>query len=299
MTNTHLGELASLITAICWAISPIAFEYGGKKIGSLSVNYIRLVIAFIFICIYTFFTRGMLLPLDATASNWSWLMISGLIGFVIGDLFLFQAYVEIGARLSMLIMATVPILSALADYMIMGATLSLGSILGMLVTLFGIALVILVKGNGDKKIKLSHPLKGFIYAFVGALGQAFGLIFSKLGMGSYDAFAATQIRIIAGLIGFSIIVTYAKGWRKLFQAFREIKAMAYITIGSFFGPFLGVSFSLLAVQYTATGIASTIMSLSRILIIPASIMIFHEKITKKEILGALISIAGVGILFMF
>lgn len=298
MLHSHMGELASFATAICWTVSPIAFEYAGRKVGSLSVNYIRLVAAFLFICIYTLFTRGMLLPLDATTSNWIWLLISGLIGFVIGDFFLFQAYVEIGARLSMLIMATVPILSALADYIIMGEKLTLLDMLGMLVTLGGIALVILVKGDNDKKITLSHPIKGLFYAFMGALGQAFGLIFSKFGMGSYDAFAATQIRIIAALIGFSVIVTYSKGWRKIVETFKDAEAMKHITIGSFFGPFLGVSFSLLAVQLTATGIASTIMSISRILIIPASIMIFHEKVTKKEMLGAVISIVGVGILFI-
>lgn len=296
MLHSHLGELASFATAICWTISPIAFEYAGRKVGSLSVNYIRLVVAFLFISVYTFFTRGMLLPLDATASNWTWLMISGLIGFVIGDFFLFQSYVEIGARLSMLIMATVPILSALADYIIMGEKLTLLDMFGMLVTLGGIALVILVKGSGDKKIKLSHPIKGLFYAFMGALGQAFGLIFSKLGMGSYDAFAATQIRLIAALIGFSIIVTYLKGWKKIIETFKDAKVMKHITIGSFFGPFLGVSFSLLSVQLTATGIASTIMSISRILVIPPSILIFHERVTKKEILGAFISIVGVAIL---
>ena len=224
MLHSHLGELASFATAICWTVSPIAFEYAGRKVGSLSVNYIRLVVAFLFICVYTLFTRGMFLPLDATTSNWTWLLISGLIGFVIGDFFLFQAYVEIGARLSMLIMATVPILSALADYIIMGEKLTLLDMIGMLVTLGGIALVILVKGEDDKKIKFSHPIKGLFYAFMGALGQAFGLIFSKLGMGSYDAFAATQIRIIAALIGFSIIVTYAKGWKKIFETFKDVQS---------------------------------------------------------------------------
>lgn len=298
MLHSYFGELAALGTAICWAISPIAFEYAGKKVGSLAVNYIRLIIAFLFLGIYTFFTRGMFLPIDATNTNWIWLTISGIIGFVIGDLFLFEAYVQIGARLSMLIMATVPILSALADYIIIGQKLTLFDVIGMLVTIYGIALVILVKNSDEKTVKLSKPIKGFFYAFMGAFGQAFGLIFSKVGMGSYDAFAATQIRTIAGIIGFSIIITYSKEWRNIFNAFKQAKVMKYIAVGSFFGPFLGVSFSLLALQYTATGIASTIMSISRIIIIPASIIIFHEKVTKKEILGAFISILGVGILFL-
>lgn len=298
MLHSYLGELAALATAICWTVSPIAFEYAGKKVGSLSVNYIRLIIAFLFIGIYTFFTRGMFLPLDATATNWIWLLISGIIGFVIGDLFLFEAYVQIGARLTMLIMATVPILSALADYIIIGEKLTLLDVIGMLITIYGIGLVILIKNSNEKTIKLSKSIKGYFYAFIGALGQALGLIFSKVGMGSYDAFAATQIRTIAGIIGFSIIITYSKEWINVFKVFKQAKVMRYITFGSFFGPFLGVSFSLLAIQYTATGIASTIMSISRIIIIPVSIMIFHEKVMKKEIIGAFISILGVGILFL-
>jgi len=298
MLHSYLGELASLATAICWAISPIAFEYAGKKVGSLSVNFIRLIIAFIFIGMYTFFTRGMFFPLDATPENWIWLLISGVIGFVIGDFFLFEAYVRIGARLTMLIMATVPILSALADYIIAGQKITLLDVIGMLVTIYGIILVLLVKDSSNKTMKLSHPIKGIFYAFMGAMGQAFGLIFSKVGMGSYDAFASTQIRTIAGIIGFSIIITYSKEWKSIFNVCKQVKVMKYITVGSFFGPFLGVSFSLLALQYTATGIASTIMSISRILIIPASIIIFHEKVTRKEMLGAFISIIGVSILFL-
>ena len=298
MLHSYLGELASLATAICWAISPIAFEYAGKKVGSLSVNFIRLIIAFIFIGMYTFFTRGMFFPLDATPENWIWLLISGVIGFVIGDFFLFEAYVRIGARLTMLIMATVPILSALADYIIIGQKITLLDVIGMLVTIYGIILVLLVKDSSNKTMKLSHPIKGIFYAFMGAMGQAFGLIFSKVGMGSYDAFASTQIRTIAGIIGFSIIITYSKEWKSIFNVCKQVKVMKYITVGSFFGPFLGVSFSLLALQYTATGIASTIMSISRILIIPASIIIFHEKVTRKEMLGAFISIIGVSILFL-
>lgn len=296
--NSYLGEISALVTAIVWAISPIAFESAGKKVGSLSVNFIRLIMAFLFIGLYTYFARGMFLPLDATVNNWIWLFISGIIGFVIGDFFLFEAYVLIGARLSMLIMATVPILSAIADYIIMGQVLTLVDLIGMTVTIYGIAIVILVKNPGNTKMKFTKPLKGFFYAFMGAAGQAFGLIFSKMGMGSYDAFASTQIRTIAAIIGFGIIITYKKGWSDLLKALKNVSAMKDITVGSFFGPFIGVSLSLLAIQYTATGIASTIMSVSRIIIIPISIFIFHEKVTRKEVYGALLSIVGVGILFI-
>lgn len=103
--QSHIGEIAALITAVCWALNGIAFESAGKKIGSLSLSYIRLFIAFLLLSISAFFMRGIALPVDADLNNWIWLFVSGIIGFVLGDIFLFQAYIEIGSRISLLIMS--------------------------------------------------------------------------------------------------------------------------------------------------------------------------------------------------
>lgn len=298
MFGSHLGELAALGTALCWTVTSVAFEAAGKKVGSLSVNLIRLVIASILLAAVGFITRGMALPLDASGTAWFWLLISGMIGFVIGDLFLFQAYVLIGSRISLLIMSAVPPITAVTGFFIMGERITLLAFAGMLITIAGIAMVILSRNPEDKKLKLTHSAKGLIYAFIGALGQAFGLVFSKFGMGDYNPFAATQIRAFAAIIGFVIVITVSKKWSNLFAAIKNVSAMKYITLGSFFGPFLGVSLSLLAVQYTATGIVSTITSISPVLIIPLSIWMFKEKVMRKEIIGALISIAGVALLFI-
>jgi drug/metabolite transporter (DMT)-like permease len=298
MFQSHIGEIAAFVTAVCWTVTPIAFEAAGKRVGSLTVNFIRLIIAFVLIGSFTLVTRGMFLPIDATSTNWTWLTLSGLIGFVIGDLFLFEAYVRIGARISLLIMAAVPPITALAGFIILHETLTVLDLLGMIITVGGIALVILVKGKEAKKVQLSHPLRGIIYAFIGALGQSFGTVCSKFGMGDYNAFAATQIRIIAAIVGFSVVVTARKHWKNIFQSLKDYTAIKSIAIGSVFGPFIGVSLSLLAVQHTTTGVASTITSISRILIIPISIFVFKEKVSAKEIVGVFITIAGVSLLFI-
>ncbi|KJR47712.1 hypothetical protein UF75_1912 [Desulfosporosinus sp. I2] len=298
MVQSHLGEIAALATAACWTITAVAFESAGKKVGSLSVNIIRLVIALLLISGFNLFARGMILPFDASGSTWIWLTISGLIGFVIGDLFLFQAYVQVGSRISMLIMSTVPPITAIAGFVLMGERITLLGLAGMLITISGIALVILTKSSTDKKIEFTHPIKGLIYAFIGALGQAFGLVFSKFGMGSYNPVAATQIRIIAAIFGFAVVITVSKNWENVYIALKDSKAMKNISIGSFFGPFIGVSLSLLAVQHAPTGIVSTIMSITPILIIPVSILFLKERVFPKEIIGAFISLIGVSLLFL-
>lgn len=298
MIQSHVGEISALITAVFWTITAICFELAGRKIGSLSVNYIRLIIGFVLISLFTTFSRGMVLPLDATAKAWVWLSLSGLVGFVIGDLFLFQAYLEIGSRTSMLIMASVPPITALLGFITMREVISLSDFLGMVITILGISVVVLVKNPDGKNFEFSRSIKGIVYAFVGALGQSLGLIFSKIGMGNYNPFAATQIRILAGLFGFTVVFIFMKRWDKLKEAVKNKEATKYLLLGSLFGPFLGVSFSLLAIQYTTTGVASTITSIIPVLIIPLSIYILKEKVSPKEILGAIISVIGVCILFV-
>ena len=296
--KTHTGEMAALGTAICFTINAIAFEAAGKKIGSLSVSYIRLFIAFILLSINTYITRGIIFPTDATANAWIWLLISGLFGFVLGDLFLFEAYVEIGSRISLLIMSASPPLTALAGFLLMNERLSLLALAGMGLNMLGISLVILSRGADEKKVRFNRPVKGIIFACLGAIGQAAGLIFSKIGMGTYNALAATQIRIIAATIAYTIIITYWGKWQEIKDAFKNKKAMWELFVGSVTGPYVGVVLSLVALQFTAAGIVSSISSISPILIIPASIVIFKEKVLPKEILGAFISIAGVLLLFL-
>jgi drug/metabolite transporter (DMT)-like permease len=294
----YTGELAAIFTVIFWTITAIAFERASLKIGSIALNIIRLVLGFIFLSIYTLIANNQLFPADFEISSWMWLLLSGLIGFVFGDLFLFKSYSIIGSRFSMLIMTMVPPITAFTGWIILGETLSYMSIIGMTLTVTGIFFAIFSRNADDGKLKLKLSPKGIVFAFFGAIGQAIGLVISKLGMNESDPFAATQIRLIAGIFGFGILVTILGRWGKVVNALNSKKGMLSTTLGSFFGPFLGVSFSLLAIKYTQTGIASTIMSIVPIFIIPPAIIIYKQKVTFLEILGACISISGVSLFFL-
>ena len=291
--QSHIGEIASLLTAICWTLSAIYFEKAGRRIGSLSVNIIRIFLGVIFLGITTYFTRGMFFPMDATAYNWFWLGISGIVGFFLGDLFLFKSYTIIGSRTSQLVMSLAPMITAIIGWFFLHEILSIKSILGIVVSVTGIMIAV-----AGKKLTLNVPLRGFLYALGGALGQAVGLILSKKGMGDYDAVAATQIRTIVAFAAFAILVTFMKRWKRVLFTIRDKKGMKATTIGAIFGPFIGVALSLYAVQHTSTGIASALMALTPIFIIVPSAIMFKEKITAPQVIGAVISIIGATIFFL-
>jgi drug/metabolite transporter (DMT)-like permease len=294
----YAGELAALATAFFWTTTALSFEMAAKRVGSLAVNILRLLIAFFFLSAFTWIYRGMALPFDATPHNWMWLTLSGLVGFVFGDYCLFRSYTLVSARVAMLIMTLVPPITALIGWIMLNETMSLQHLGGMTLTLSGIALTILARSTENGKVGLNYPLKGLLFALGGAVGQAVGLVISKYGMGDYDPFAASHIRIMAGAIGFGLIVVMFKKTSLVKAAVSDQKAMKGVAIGSFFGPFLGVSFSLLSVRYTSTGIASTLMAIVPVLIIAPAVLLFHQRVTLREIAGAAISVIGVVLFFV-
>lgn len=306
MLTSHLGEFIALLTAVFWTITSLAFQQATRRAGSISVNIIRLVLALFVYALISQLSRGLFLPFDAGKHQWIWMSVSGLVGFVFGDYFLLKSYEYISARITMLIMSLSAPLASVISWFVLGETLSALSLFAMFITLFGIVLVITEKkklddeklGKKARKFQFSFSPKGLVFAFLGTIGQATGLVLSKYGMQDYNVFAATQIRIIAGSLGFIVLVTGIRRWPKVKQAVADAGAMKFILIGSVFGPFLGVYASLLAIKYTTIGIASTIMAIIPVLIIPPAILLYKEKVTVKELIGAVIALGGIVLFFI-
>jgi len=291
------GEISALGVAVCWTMSALFFEKAGNRIGSLSVNIIRLAMAIVLLGIGTWVTRGLFLPLDATPAQWFWLSLSGFIGFFLGDLCLFYSYTLIGSRMAQLVMTMAPPITALIGFLFLSEHLSVIQITGISVTIFGIVVAMLGKEKGEK-LNFKVPLKGFLFALGGALGQALGLIISKKGIGHYDAMAATQIRAFTGGLSFFLLVTVLRRWGNVRLAFSDKTGIRSVLIGSFFGPVVGVALSLFAIQHTEAGVAATLMGLVPIFIIVPSAIMFRERITVYQILGAFISVGGCVLLFL-
>jgi drug/metabolite transporter (DMT)-like permease len=293
-----LGELAALGTAVCWTASSLAFTAAGRRIGSLSLNLIRLWMALPFLVLMCWARRGVPLPTDASPRAWAWLSVSGMVGFVLGDLCLFRALLLIGPRLAMLVMALAPPITAVIGWLWLDERLAATDLAGMALTLVGIAWVVLERQRDDAGVARTPSLAGIGLAVVGAVGQAVGLVLSKIGMRDYDPFAATQIRVIAGIVGFSLIFSVLRWWGRLLESFNEPAGLGFAALGAFAGPSLGVSLSLLAIRHTQTGIAATIMALVPVLLIPAVVVLHREKVSARAVLGALVAVAGVGLLWL-
>lgn len=307
----YFGEMLSLGVAVSWTATALFAEYGSKRLGSLQLNVIRLCLSLIFLGITLWCFTGSPFPLYADRRTWGWLMLSGFVGYVLGDYCLFNAYILIGSRFGQLFMTLAPIAAAISGWLILGEHPSVKTYLGMSVTLGGIALSVLSRGE-DRKLGFKLPLKGILLGIGAGVGQGLGLVLSKIGMNYYQQsipsgmdvvhhllpFAATFIRALVGAAGFLVMMWYTHQFGTLKQAGKDRKGMSAAMGATVFGPFIGVSISLMAVQYTQAGIASTLMALTPVFILWPSHYFFKQKITAQEILGAVISVAGVSLFFL-
>jgi drug/metabolite transporter (DMT)-like permease len=304
MDGYLLGQFAALLTSCFWTFNSILFAQAGKRIGSLSVNAIRIVFAVVFLTITHLIFFGQILPL-LESEQFLWIGLSGVIGLGIGDFALFAAFVIIGPRLSVLIMATSPIYAAILGYFILGETLSFFSILGIAITIFGVCSVILVTREHQQwpTTSIKESIYGSILGFIGAAGQGTGVVLAKKGILfqadlTVNPISAALIRMITAAIFICICVIIAGKLPKIRNAIKNATAIKFTLGGAFLGPFLGVTLSMVAVTYADVGVAQTLMSLMPIIIIPVMWIVYKEKTSIRGILGAIIAIVGVAILFL-
>jgi drug/metabolite transporter (DMT)-like permease len=292
-----LGELSALLTAVLWSASSLVFTAATLRVGSVRVNVTRLLLASSYLLLMIL-ARGVNVSLSA--SQIEMLALSGIVGLAVGDSFLFKAFQHIGARLSMLVLSVAPALAAVLAFAFLGEEISPGGIFGMVLTLFGVMMVVLERGTSPKNPKKAN-WGGIFYAFLGALGQAVGLIFAKLAFdeGPVDGFVAALVRILGSLVLLLPVTVLTGRLAHTAQVLQKDRKTALLMVsGSFLGPFLGMSFSLIAVAHTEVGVAATIMGTVPIVMLPMVRVVYRETLSWRAIGGAVIAVAGVAILFL-
>ena len=294
-----MGELAGLATSFFWALSSVFFTRAGKQIGSVNVNRIRLAFAVALVMLAHLVTQGSLLPLNAGSERWMWLGLSGFIGLVLGDSFLFQAYILVGNRLGTLMLSLSPVAGVLIAWIFLGEQLAPLAIAGIVLSLAGVALVVLkgTPGNGGVHDRRRFAI-GILCGLGGAIGQAAGLVLAKKGLaGDFPALSGVVIRMLVAAIAIWVVAFLFGQLRSTILAARNTSALQAVGAGAVVGPFIGVWLSLVAVQLTFVGIASTLTSLAPIFVLPIAKFVNKEEVNRWAVLGTVIAIAGVAIIF--
>ncbi|MCU0511689.1 MAG: DMT family transporter [Anaerolineae bacterium] len=301
----YTGELAALATSVCFSFGSTLFTLAGRAYESSAlVNRTRLVLALGCVLALHLLLTGTLLPLAAGPAPWLWLAASGLVGLALGDTFLFQAFVLVGPRLAMLMMALAPVLGGLLAWVFLGEVLAAADVAGIAVVVAGIMLVVsdragqplATAGGASPRVYII----GLLCGLGGAAGQAGGLVLSKIGL-SYglEPLSGNAIRLLAATAAVWLVTLVSGRARGTVHRLRQHpRAFAQMCLATLLGPVVGVWLNLVAVRAAPVGVAATLSSLMPILLIPISAVVFKERITGRAVAGTLLALAGTTLFFL-
>lgn len=289
----QLGALAALGAALLWTCNSVVVERRGIGLDSGGVNFARLLLGLALVSLSAWALQGAPLP-QATAAAWAWLLLSGLIGFSLGDTLIFGAFQAVGARLTMLVFSFAPVLTAVLSFLFFGERLTALNVLGMALVLSGILMVI---GTGDRK-RGRRMARGLLFAATASLTQALANVTSKLALTQVSALYATQIRLLGGVVGMLLVFALGRRWGRLREVLLSPRGRTVTVSGAVLGTLLGVLLSMVALKLTKAAIASTLSATMPVLILPFSHFLFREKLRARDLLGAVLSVAGLAVLFL-
>jgi drug/metabolite transporter (DMT)-like permease len=292
-----LGETAGLAAAACWSVTSLIFTYAVSRLGSLSLNLARLTLGALILTGIALATQGTGVLTGTRLQDLALLALSGWIGLTMGDWGYFRSMHLLGPRLSTLLMALAPPMTVALGLAFLGEKPGLPALLGMALTLGGIAWVVLERPEGEAPA--GHRIRGVVFGALGSLGQAVGLILSKQGMsGGIGTLAASSVRMIAGAAGMWVIAMVARRATG-FGPLRGDRRLQLATLAAtILGPVAGIWLSLIALRHTQAGIASTLMATVPILVLPLVVFVRKERVSPRAVLGAVVAVGGVALLLL-
>ncbi|MBC7784506.1 MAG: DMT family transporter [Burkholderiales bacterium] len=301
MPQAYLGEIYAGVAACCWVISATCFEAAGKRIGSLVVNLLRLLIAVALLGIICWIRRGTFLPVDAPPHVLWWIIVSGVIGFFLCDMCLFRALVLAGARRCMLMLSLAPCFAAVLD-VASGEPPTARMWLGMAITLAGVMWAITQRSAEHETPHSRRELRiGVLLALSAALLQALGAKAAEIGLdlgngNHYDAMAATFIRASAGAVCFALLIAATGRAASVLAGSRHPQTMLILTLGAIAGPVIGVTLFLASLARVQSSVTQTILATMPILALPVAYFFNKERISAQAIAGTILCVIGVMIL---
>jgi drug/metabolite transporter (DMT)-like permease len=301
MMTDRIGELAALATSALWALTYVQFTIAVRVIGPSRLNRLRLSVALACLFIAHVAVYRSPVPLDAEAVRWGWLILAGVFGFAISDAFLFSALLHLGAHRTSLLMALIPVASALLGWGLFDERLAWVQIIGACITVAGIVLVVSARRppRGREGGPTGRAGAGVLFALGAVVAQSLRYILSKQGMtGGYPVLSTNVIQILAATIAVWIPSFVSGSWRASLSKPFGRRATAMTVGGAATGPFLGVTLSLVALANAPVGIASTLMALVPVFLLPFSRFVLKEPVGLRAVAGTLLAVGGVTVLLL-
>ena len=300
----YFGETMAISAAIIFSWTSVLFTTAGRRLGVTLVNLLRLPGAVLCLGLTHFALTGHIWPQNLAGIDHFWIALSGIVGLAIGDSALFRAFITVGPRRSMTMMALSPVFTVIIAWSALGEHLGLWAIIGIITVISGVMIASSGRSSGSGEFGSidSKVLRtGLILALVASAGQGLGSVFAKMGMSGgvgLDPLGATLVRLCWATLAYWVVVIPKQNIPVLFTKLKDKRGSTALMGAILAGPFISVWISLIAIKNTEAGIAQVLLGMVPIFVVAPAWIVYRDRPTLTSMLGILVAVGGGALLFL-
>ena len=289
-----LGESASLTAALLWAVAVVLFRTPIAAWGARTANLVKCLLATVLLALTLPFFGGYGEFLTTPGRELGFIALYGVVGLSLVDTALFASVARLGAHRTLLIGTLAPVFAgALAA--VLGERVSTEQLVGAGIVVAGIAIVV-GPGNPNRNGGTRIAAAGIVFALLAALGQGFGVVIAKAGMGTIGVMPATLLRLAAGLAGLLLAAAATGRLGKIRTALTDRGPMRRLVPASFLGTYLALLLMMAGVALAPATVAAVLLATSPIFGLVIEAVVDRKRPTALAVIGTVVAVAGVAIL---
>ncbi len=295
-----IGELAALGAAISWTFSAILYRKALQQTKPISANIIRLscTSAILLVFLIAIGKLGVLTNLSVNVAVLA--AVSGAVGLGLGDTLYMLSLKLVGVARAVPITCTYPLFGLLWAVVFSGEAITLGVGLGTAAIVAGIWLLSYEKEKGPSTVRRQILVKGIAAALATALLWSVSISMMDLAVEKTPSLdQALIVNVVRAsaigllLLAFSPIIDRGHGFLKVSR-----KTVATLIAGGLVALGLGWFFLTFSFTETMASRAIPISSTTPLFSVLAGVVLLHEKVTARNIVGSVVVVAGIFLIFL-
>ncbi len=287
---TYWGELASLGAAFSWAVALCLFRRWSYGITPWGINLFKNYVGLVGLVGLLVLFRP---PLPSATGIYVSLLLSGLMGIALGDTAAYAVLRHLGAPAASATVCLGPPLSALLAYLFLGETLRGHELLGIVVTVSGVAGALFFTAHAsvreDDGFKPSKKI-GIVWMGLSGVGHAVGVVLSRYGMPHVDPFMGTFLRLFPAQVFLIVFCLYRPS--RLDSLLTDKPRFKILTATATLGTFIGLILMSIGLKYSKAGVATALLSTYPVWVLPISHHFLRERVRWQSFVFTLVACVG-------
>lgn len=298
----YAGEIFALLSPLAWSFAVILFRVTGDTVPPVALNLFKNVVA---TALFALTMVGLLafgaedvVPEDVQLWHYGLLLLSGLIGVGLADLFFFMCLNRIGAGRQAIVNTAYSPPIILLSWLFLGESMSAVQLLGVAAILVAVLFVGMTRqASGEREPRVLTV--GILYGLAACLTQAVSIVIVKPFMDDWPLVWTTTWRMLGGLVSAILMAALAKPAERKLSSLRKRSTWRVMLPATLLGSYVSLLLWMAGFKYADASVAAALNQTATLFTFVLAVVLLHEPVTRRRLAGLVCGVVGVLLVTFF